>query len=232
MRSSKRLMLIITISVLAFGTCAAQSRNRHSDEILTRISYRSTYGVDWREPQDSPQICFALYRIGYYRLSKMTENGTRAFQGTLSKDQLSRVNEMLKKLHPQKREDGIIREGSESVMVEITTSAKRYTWTDADHRSPFPESLLELVRWLQLLRTEDEAPLRLRERSFHLSGGFRKTAAADRGRPERNLHFTNSQEPIANRGFLPRLNRSPCRRQSLLQSLQGWNAAHACVDSV
>ena len=114
MRSSKRLMFIITISVLAFGTCSAQSGNRHSDEILTRISYRSTYGVDWREQQDSPQICFALYRIGYYRLSKMTENGTRAFQGTLSKDQLSRVNEMLKKLYPQKREDGIIREGSES----------------------------------------------------------------------------------------------------------------------
>jgi len=165
MRSSKPLVPIVILLVLAFRPCLAQSADRDSHEILVRISYRSTYGVDWREQQASPRVCFALYSDGYYRLSKMTENGTRAFHGTLSKNQLSRVSEMLKRLYPQKREDGIVRQGAESVMVEFTTSAKRYTWTDADHRGPFPESLDELVRWLQVLRTPDESPLRLRELS-------------------------------------------------------------------
>lgn len=164
MRSTKRLVRVILPALIA-GTCFAQVKSRDSRELLTRISYRSTYGGDWRGQEGSPQICFALYRSGYYRLSRLTEFGAQAFQGTLAKDQVSRVGEMFKKLKAQHREDGIIREGSESVVVEVAGKEKRYAWVDADHRSPFPESVFELVRWLQGFNAEDAAPLTLHELS-------------------------------------------------------------------
>ena len=164
MRSSKRLVIVM-LPVLVVGTCFAQVKNRDSRELMTRISYRSTYGVDWRRQEGSPQICLALFRGGYYKLSRMTEFGAQAFHGTLSKDQVSRVGEMLKKLDAQRREDGIIRQGSESLVVEIAGREKRYAWVDADHRSPFPESVIELVHWLQGFKVQDAAPLALHELS-------------------------------------------------------------------
>ncbi len=72
MRRSKGLVGM-TFLVFVAGACFAQVKSRNSHELLTRISYRSTYGVDWREQKSSPQICFALYRDGHYRLSRMTE---------------------------------------------------------------------------------------------------------------------------------------------------------------
>ncbi len=164
MRSSKGLVIIL--SLLVSATCLAQLSNGDSGaQLLTRISYRSTYGMDWREQQGSPQICFALYRSGYYRLSKVTEGGTQGFHGTLSKDQVSLVGKMLKNLDAQSREGGIIRQGAESLVVEIAGKAKRYTWFDADHQDPFPESVVELVRWLQEFKAQGAAPLTLRDLS-------------------------------------------------------------------
>jgi len=164
MRRSKGLVGM-TFLVFVAGACFAQVKSRNSHELLTRISYRSTYGVDWREQKSSPQICFALYRDGHYRLSRMTESGTRGFQGTLSDNMLSRLSEILKKLDAQRREDGIIWQGSESVMVETAGKADRYAWVDADHRRPFPESVLDLVHWLQGFKAQDAAPLNLRDLS-------------------------------------------------------------------
>src|SRR5258707_3846469 len=161
MRSSSILLTFVVL--LTSDVCLAQSKQNNS--VVTRISYRSTYGVDWRSQEGSPQICFALYRDGYYRLSRLTEFGAQAFHGTLSKHQISRVGEMLKKLDAQHREDGIIREGSESVVVEIAGKEKRYAWVDADHQSPFPESVFALVHWLQGFNAEDAASLTLHELS-------------------------------------------------------------------
>ena len=164
MRSSK-LVLPIMLSVLISIPCFAQSKNQDPGTILTRISYRTTYAVDWRQQQGYPQICFALYHDGYYRLSRMTESGMQRFQGTLSKDRVSRLGETLRKLDAQRREDGIVRQGSEVLVVEMAGKAQRYTWVDADHQSPFPESVVELVHWLQGFKAQDETPLTLRELS-------------------------------------------------------------------
>jgi hypothetical protein len=164
MRSSK-LVLSIVVSVLLSSPCLAQSKNRDPGAILTRISYRTTYGVDWRQQQGSPQICFALYHDGSYRFSRMTESGMQGLQGALSKDQVSRLGEMLRRLDAQRRENGIVRQGSESLVVEMAGKAKRYTWVDADHQSPFPESVVELVHWLQGFKAQDAAPLTLRDLS-------------------------------------------------------------------
>ncbi|PYV47310.1 MAG: hypothetical protein DMG94_06560 [Acidobacteria bacterium] len=63
--------------VLAFRPCLAQSADRDSHEILVRISYRSTYGVDWREQQASPRVCFALYSGGNVEETVSAEEGGR-----------------------------------------------------------------------------------------------------------------------------------------------------------
>lgn len=159
-------MLSVVISLLIAGTGSSQLKDRAPEtQTVTRIAYRSTYGVDWREEADSPQICFALYRDRYYRLSKMTENGVQAFQGTLSRDHFTQIAQMLKNLPTQKRDNGIIRSGSESLIVDLTGKSKRYTWVDADHQSPFPQSVTNIVGWLQGLRTDTAAPFSLRELS-------------------------------------------------------------------
>jgi hypothetical protein len=164
MRSSK-LVLPIMLSVLISIPCFAQSKNQDPGTILTRISYRTTYAVDWRQQQGYPQICFALYHDGYYRLSRMTESGMQGFQGTLSKDRVSRLGEMLRKLDAQRRENGIVRQGSEVLVVEMAGKAQRYTWVDADHQSPFPEPVVELVHWLQGFKAQDAPSLTLRDLS-------------------------------------------------------------------
>jgi len=153
------------LSVLISGACVAQVKPSDPGKILTRISYRTTYGIDWREQKGSPQICFALYRNGYYRLSRMTDSGPQGLQGTLSADQVSRLGEMLRDLSAQHREDGLVLRGSESLVVEMATNGKRYAWVDADHRSPFPVPVAQVVRWLQEFKAQDETPLTLRELS-------------------------------------------------------------------
>lgn len=159
-------ILAVITSLLISETGLAQLKDRASEtQPVTRIAYRSTYGVDWREEGDSPQVCFALYRDRYFRLSKMTENGMQAFYGTLSQDHFSEIAQMLKNLPVQKRNNGIIRGGSESLTVDITGRSNRYTWVDADHQSPFPKSVTNIVGWLQGFTTQAAAPFALRELS-------------------------------------------------------------------
>src|SRR5260370_32891670 len=116
---SRRRVARLFLSGLISGACVAQVKPSDPGKILTRISYRTTYGIDWREQKGSPQICFALYRNGYYRLSRMTESGPQGLQGTLSADQGSRLGEMLRDLRAQRREIGIVPRGSESLGDEV-----------------------------------------------------------------------------------------------------------------
>jgi hypothetical protein len=158
------MLAVVASSLLFSGAGLAQMKNRASEaQLVTRIAYRSTYGADWRE-QGSPQVCFALYRDRYYRLSKLTENGIEAFQGTISKRQFFEIAEMLKHL-VQKRENGIILQGSESLIVDFTGKSDRYTWVDADHQNPFPKPVANIVDWLQGFKTRGAAPFTLRELS-------------------------------------------------------------------
>jgi hypothetical protein len=144
---------MIVSALVVSGAGLAQMKNRASEpQLVTRIAYRGTYGVDWREQQGSPQICFALYPDRYYRLSKLTESGIEAFQGTISKRQFFEIAEMLKHLEVQKRENGITLQGSESLIVDLTGKSDRYTWVDADHQDPFPKSVANIVDCCRDLR--------------------------------------------------------------------------------
>src|SRR5260370_35844630 len=118
---SRRRVASLFLSLLSSGACLAQVKPSDPGKILTRISYRTTYGIDWREQKGSPQICFALYRNGYYRLSRMTESGPQGLQGTLSADQVSRLREMLRDLRARRRDAGIVLRGLETPGVAMAT---------------------------------------------------------------------------------------------------------------
>jgi hypothetical protein len=69
-----RLQTTMLVSMLVlFSSCMAlaQSKKPDSDTVLVRVSY-SVSGedaTDWQS-QDSLPSCFALYRSGYYQMSR------------------------------------------------------------------------------------------------------------------------------------------------------------------
>ena len=159
--------LIAALTVLYSSVAPAQSKEHSPDGLLARLSYHSTYGVDWREQQHSPRICFALYRSGHYGISRVTKDGTESLQGTLPQDELLRVGRMLKSLDSETNAGGIIRQGSESLRAEIVREGEtiHFVWIDPDHERPFPDSAMRIVNWLQSFRALGASPLTLRELS-------------------------------------------------------------------
>ena len=155
--------LILLVSGLAF----AQSRAQSPDPLYARLSYNGGHIVDWSQEQGNPQICFAIYRSGYYRVSRLTESGTETLQGTLSGDQALHLHSMLKNLDFQSSGGAVTRNGAAMFVAEVVRrrSARHYVWTDPDHERPFPISTMSIVEWLQDFKPEGATPLMLRELS-------------------------------------------------------------------
>ncbi|MFZ0278024.1 MAG: hypothetical protein WA651_19345 [Candidatus Sulfotelmatobacter sp.] len=164
-------MLLRTIAMLAAlaflnpPAAPAQSKEHSSDDLLARLSYNSTYVWDVSEDR-SPQICFALYRDGYFRISRrsrQTPGGIESLQGTLPPDQLTRFRTLLKNLDSQTGV-GTIHKASESLTVEVMRNGKivHFLWIDPDHERPFPDSVARVVNWLQDFAPQGSSPLTLR----------------------------------------------------------------------
>lgn len=163
------VLLFASLALLNLPTASAQSKEHSPDDLLARLRYSSTYVWDVNQDR-SPQICFALYRDGYYRLAKKSrkaQDGTESFQGTLSSDQLTHVRTMLKSLDLQTGELGTIHKASESLIAELVRDGKttHSVWVDPDHERPFPNSAVHLVNWLQDFEAQGPSPLTLRELS-------------------------------------------------------------------
>jgi hypothetical protein len=160
-------MLVAMLTLFTSGIASAQSNQHSPDSLLARLSYSSTYVFDWRGEKGYPQVCFALYRSGYYQVSRMTEGGTETLQGTLSQDQFLRLRSMLRNLDFQATAGGVIRQGSESIVAEVVREGKalHYVWIDPDHQRPFPSSAISIVNWLQNFKAKGASPLILRELS-------------------------------------------------------------------
>lgn len=90
---------LMLISVFAF----AQSRTHNPDKVLARLRYDGGHIIDWRQEPGNPQICFALYGMGHYRVSRLTERGNETLQGRLTKDQLWQLLSALKELDLRSR---------------------------------------------------------------------------------------------------------------------------------
>jgi hypothetical protein len=155
------ITLIAALALLIPSIGLTQSKKPVSDGLLARLSYASTYGVDWREQEGSPNVCIALYRSGHYQVVLEREKGTEFLQGELSKDQLLHVDGMLEDLDFEPSEVGLIRRGSESFEAEIHHSGAttRYLWIDPDHQRPFPKSAIGVVRWVRNFKAQGAFPL-------------------------------------------------------------------------
>jgi hypothetical protein len=163
------IALIAAFAFLNSPTASAQSKEHSSDDLLARLSYSSTYLRDVNDDH-SQQICFVLYRDGYYRITgkiRNTQDGVENLQGTLSPEQLTRLRTLLNGLPSQTSEIGAIRKASESLTAEVVRDDKtiHFVWIDPDHERPFPDSAIRVVNWLQDFKAQDSSPLTLRELS-------------------------------------------------------------------
>src|SRR5437868_9725447 len=95
MRSTFATFSVALILLTAIASMA-QSDKSGSDGIVARLSYQSGgMGIDWRYQKGYPQICFAVYRSGYYRISRLTEQGNQTLEGLLSRNEFAEFTEVL-----------------------------------------------------------------------------------------------------------------------------------------
>jgi hypothetical protein len=159
---------VVSLISLISGFACAQSRTHGPDRLLARLSYTGGRVVDWKREQGNPQICFALYRSGYYRVTRLTEGGKETLQGTLSEDQVTHLRSMLENLDLEKSSGGAVtRNGADVLVAEVVRKGRtiHYLWIDPDHERPFPSSAMSVVKWLQDFKPEDGLPLTVRELS-------------------------------------------------------------------
>ncbi|MGA9542546.1 MAG: hypothetical protein WBQ85_03205 [Candidatus Sulfotelmatobacter sp.] len=164
----RTIAMLAALAFLSAPAAPAQSKEHNPDDLLARLSYNSTYVWDVSEAR-SPQICFALYRDGYFRISRRSrqvQDGTESLQGTLPQDQLARLRTLLKNLDSQTGV-GTIYKASESLTAEVMREGKiiHFLWIDPDHERPFPDSVARVVNWLQDFAPHGSSPLTLRELS-------------------------------------------------------------------
>ena len=159
---------VIVIVFLCSPSSPGESTTRTDDDsVLARLSYAGGYMVDWREQTGSPGICFALYRSGRYRISRLTEAGNESLQGKLSEDAFDRLTKLLIRLDSESSPGGIVQKGAESFIVEIAREQDtiHQVWVNPDHQRPLPESVMRVVYWLQDFEATGAHPLTLRELS-------------------------------------------------------------------
>jgi hypothetical protein len=156
--------------ILFAGIASAQSKEPDSDSLLARVSYNIGFpGIDWRTQEGYPQSCIAVYRDGYYQVSRLTEDGIENLQGTLSQPQLFYFGKMLKNLDFESRGGGIVRQGAQRFTAEVVREGKaiRYEWMNPDRERPFPSSAARIIEWLRQFKAEGASPFVLRELSEH-----------------------------------------------------------------
>jgi len=164
----RSIAMLAALAFLNAPAAPAQTKEHSPDDLLARLSYNSTYVWDVSDDR-SPQICFALYRDGYFRISRRSrqaQDGTVSLQGTLPPDQLTRFRTLLKNLNSQTGV-GTIYKASESLTAEVMRDGKivHFLWIDPDHERPFPDSVARVVNWLQDFAPQGSSPLTLRELS-------------------------------------------------------------------
>ena len=185
-----RLQTTLAVPLILFASCmaSAQSSTRQnkadSDNVLARISYSvgGEDATDWQS-QDYLPSCFALYRSGYYQMSRtmrgllpvpdepglFIRRNQTILQGTLSQPQLAEFSRILKNLDFKSRAVGIVHGGSERFVAEVIREDEttHYVWMNPDHQKPFPSSAVRVIDWLQDFDDKDASPLTLRELSEH-----------------------------------------------------------------
>jgi hypothetical protein len=164
----KRTMFVGVLTLVSSCVASAQAKEHDSDSLVARVSYNGAPSlVDLDAPDDSP-ACFALYRSGYYQISR--KDSPEPLQGTLSRRQLWNLGKMLKSLDFKSSGGGIVHRSAERFVAEVVRDddATYYVWMNPDHRNPLPSSAVRIVKWLQGFKAEGASPLMTpRELSEH-----------------------------------------------------------------
>jgi hypothetical protein len=164
------MSLTSALMVLFSGLgAAAQSASGNSDSVLARLSYQSGAAViDWRSQKESPHMCFAVYKSGYYRISRLTEHGNETLEGAMPKDQLAELQGLLHEVDFQSQGGGIqYLQGAESLVIEVVRhgKTKHYFWINPDDGNPLPKSAMKVVDWLEDFRAHGATPFKHYETS-------------------------------------------------------------------
>jgi hypothetical protein len=163
--------VVFLVSGLLIASClaGAQSDKIKDDGLLARLSYRSEGAVaDSRFDNGYPQICLAVYRSGFYRISRLLQGASQNLEGFLSPEQFADFNRTVNQIDFRSYGDGLrYLGGSESLVAEVVRDGKtkRYVWVDPDQRNPFPKSAVNAIDWLRHFRTQGATPFTYHELS-------------------------------------------------------------------
>ncbi len=160
-----RLLLALSILLPATVLWGQQVDKPSDSEPLARLAYDTTALT---RRGDVSHVCLAITRDGEYQIIRSTnEEPTQYLRGQMSKDQFQELKSLLssKEFRSQTgTHTGLIRQDSESFRAEMPIPLKkradgtyilpppdswRLEWLNADDAAPFPDSIAEVVNWLQ-----------------------------------------------------------------------------------
>jgi hypothetical protein len=159
---------LVAFVLFALVISVAQLKKSPSGDLMARLSYGRGRMIDWRYEKGYPQVCFAAYRSGYYRISRLTEQGRQNLEGVLSKDQLAELDRLLKNVHFESEGGGFQSlQGAESLVAEVVRHGEstRYVWVNPENRNPLPKSGKDVVEWLENFQAQGATPFTLHELS-------------------------------------------------------------------
>lgn len=152
---SRAILFSLISTLLVSAVCSAQSKEHNP--LLARVSYSGKFS----------KICFSVYQNGeFFRQSSDgitlidpdAVDGLRTWQGKLSEEQLTQLTALLQKIdfRPQQR-SGLVFNGADWFVAEIPQDhkIKHYSWVNADEQDPFPQSVLDVVKWLENFKAQN-----------------------------------------------------------------------------
>jgi hypothetical protein len=114
----------------------------------SRFSYFSSY-VTASGQQRSRGIRFELYPNGIYLITRSRNGANKTLWGTLNIDQLGMFAVLANRLDFGGGQ-GVYRSGQglEYFEAEVWIQQKTYLWVNPEHLRPFPNSVVNIINWL------------------------------------------------------------------------------------
>lgn len=163
-------MLFTTALLVAASISVAQEPYHSPDpDVIARLSY--DYSGTFRHG-NVRHLCIAVSRDREYRIVRSSDDGrTQRLHGAMPKEEFSQLFKLLgaaelRNLSPN--HGGLVRQEAETFVAEILADrshvdareheAWRLQWLNGDGENPFPESVSNVVDWLQQFQPKNGQP--------------------------------------------------------------------------
>lgn len=157
-----RLILCAAYILLSITVGAVAQTGNQSGGVLARLSYRSgSTVIDWNDQTGYPQICIAVYRSGYYQISRLTKYGDETVQGTMARASFDQLRELLWDVDFKSAGSGFqYLQGAESVIVETDRHGHKTHsfWINPGDQNPLPKSAAKIRDWLEGFKARGATP--------------------------------------------------------------------------